>query len=399
MKNIKRNILIGILAVLLPAIAFAVNITVPAAPGSGYFLYSTSTGAYVYHSSSTAATDFGITSSQWTTTSTGIYYNGGRVGIGTASPDHALTVSGNGHFTQGIMVDNTVFTSSYFLGNVGIGTTTPSFPLVVYGTSTAIDVRDSGTSIAYGQYDNNLAKTIIGQERSTGGGIFVGSAAYASVFGSKNAYPLQLAASGTIAMTILPGGNVGIGTSTPASLLVVNGTTTLPKIAPNSFLATNGSSQIIATSTPITSINNGSGGGAYGIQAGTNITISTTTTSTIINTRHVPIQWTESDTSSTNAYFIPIFTFNTTSTITSIWENSPSSTSNTFSYNLFYSPNNISSSSMYKVFSSDRTVGGTLTGPTSTTSFASSTPGAGSSLWLYSYNASTTATTLTIFYQ
>ncbi|MCL4400047.1 hypothetical protein M1506_02095 [Patescibacteria group bacterium] len=75
-------------------------------------------------------------SSQWTTTSTGIFYNGGRVGIGTAAPDHALTVSGNGHFTQGIMVDNLVSTSSYFLGNVGIGTTTPATTLDVNGSST-----------------------------------------------------------------------------------------------------------------------------------------------------------------------------------------------------------------------------------------------------------------------
>ena len=54
-------------------------------------------------------------------------------------------------------------------------------------------------------------------------------------------------------------------------------------------------------------------------------------------------------------------------------------------------PNNLASSSMFKVFSADRTVTG-LGSPTSTTSFASSTPGAGNALWLYTSNASTTGT-------
>ena len=105
MALLKRNILkiLGILAILIPPIVFAINITVPSAPGAGYFLYSTTTGAYVYHSSSTAATDFGITSSQWTTgASSSIYYNLGNVGIGTSSPATTLDVNGSSTFRGNI---------------------------------------------------------------------------------------------------------------------------------------------------------------------------------------------------------------------------------------------------------------------------------------------------------
>ena len=373
--KIKNKILIGLIAALLPAVALAVNITVPAAPGSGYFLYSTSTGAYVYHSSSTAATDFGITSSQWTTTSTGIFYNGGRVGIGTSSPDHALTVSGNGHFTQGLYVDNANNGTSTFLGaatfggNVGIGTTTPTVPLQVYGagyfgasaaggrislganSSNDLSIYNDGsnqrlnfngagnvlfnygysTAKTFNFYTNSSSSpvmsllntggvaigtstapgllTVNGQIQATNIGALnyaagdnidlTGNNIIISAYNGSGSYfaiktrdgnnavvqKITIPNTGTgvgvgastpdAFLTVSPGastttsplfdvytsssypgiyinnaGNVGIGTSTPASLLVVNGTTTLPKIAPNSFLATNGSSQIIATSTP-----------------------------------------------------------------------------------------------------------------------------------------------------
>ena len=62
MDSLKRKILIGIgilAALAVPAIGYAINITVPSAPGAGYWLYSTSTGAYQYVASSSA--DFGGT--------------------------------------------------------------------------------------------------------------------------------------------------------------------------------------------------------------------------------------------------------------------------------------------------------------------------------------------------
>ena len=251
MRFLNKKVLIILLAALIPPIVFAVNITVPAAPGSGYFLYSTTTGAYVYHSSSTAATDFGITSSQWTTTSTGIYYNGGRVGIGTASPDHALTVSGNGHFTQGIMVDNLFVTSSYFMGNVGIGTSSPATTLDVNGSST---IRGNqyypalGSSGALVLTTNGLVAT--------------------STYGTMMAQ--NVPASGIVTS------NGSAISSTAIPLSAANGgTATTTALGSNAF-----------NSTPIptnyvSSINSATG--TYAIVAGTNVTISTSSTSTTIN--------------------------------------------------------------------------------------------------------------------
>lgn len=130
----------------------------------------------------------GGTSSQWTTTGSDIYYNGGNVGVGTASPTakiDLLTAVAGGY--DGLNVRNATGSggASVILGN-DIGATQAAFFL-----------NGSGVGNYLGAGSFNM--------------ITVGN------------YPLGFGVNNTIKLAIAAGGNVGIGTASPASLLQVAG--------------------------------------------------------------------------------------------------------------------------------------------------------------------------------
>jgi len=186
-----------------------------------------------------------------------IYTDGTKVGIGTTGPGSQLTVSGDGAGGADVgalrLVNTNADGSSWRLqslqpgisggdfvlydvtnsvarivvqggvnhntGNVGIGTTSPTagFRLDVQAAAAGQLIKSTtGTNYVYLTFQNCASSDfVIGREQSTGGGILGGSSAYAAFIAAFGTYPLQFGVNNVVAMTILNGGNVGIGTVSP----------------------------------------------------------------------------------------------------------------------------------------------------------------------------------------
>ena len=181
--------------------------------------------------------------------------NSSNVGIGTTSPNEKLEVAGNirlqnfgrlylwrdnnsnyldynnwitntgatqtiqnggvGGITFKTLTDTRMFISSS--GNVGIGTTSPGEKLHVVGAIKTS--RTTGATENTFIYSQATAKW----GSSTYPGIIESVGNNSFLIGSSQNTPLHLVRSGTIALTIGTGGNVGIGTTGPASNLHVVG--------------------------------------------------------------------------------------------------------------------------------------------------------------------------------
>jgi hypothetical protein len=93
--------------------------------------------------------------------------------------------------------------------------------LTFNGSSTTplVAVASTSTAASSQNFTTNSAaqRTTIGVEQSTGGGLFVGSSAYAAVFGSAGASSTQFASNNNVRMTIDSSGYVGIAETSPAT--------------------------------------------------------------------------------------------------------------------------------------------------------------------------------------
>jgi hypothetical protein len=149
-----------------------------------------------------------------------LYQSAGNVGIGTTNPVYKLDLGSGGEirlannnalrWTGGTQIyDSGTSLIIQPSGNVGIGTSTPGYPLTVVG-----NVWSSGSFI--GALSGNISAANV-----------TGPAAFGSNYGTYNYAAPGAFAVGTTTVTGLPtnglfvAGNVGIGTTTPATALHV----------------------------------------------------------------------------------------------------------------------------------------------------------------------------------
>ena len=170
----------------------------------------------------------------------------GNVGINTTAPGYKLSVNGTGYFGDTLFLGsggNISWTSGYsdgntqtfsgnsialitavggsprlFInssGNIGIGNTSPSFLLDAQrNTNAIIRILDSSTN----------SSLIL--QAGTGAGMKVTGYNY----GTSTAVPLYLSVDGANTIMQSGGGNVGIGTTSPAAKLQVSGSTNVVNI-------------------------------------------------------------------------------------------------------------------------------------------------------------------------
>jgi len=172
---------------------------------------------------------------QWTTSGNDIYNaNTGKVGIGTTSPGAKLDVNGNGNYAGALQIGGTAVNSNstkLFINN-GLGknwalssganmiteqgfciynwTDNPTQPLLYI-------TNDGSTSI-----NNALGATLLLRKSSTNIPALTFQGAVSSTIIEAGDDFLTTTLGGQRRFTILSNGNVGIGTTTPQSLLQIN---------------------------------------------------------------------------------------------------------------------------------------------------------------------------------
>jgi hypothetical protein len=144
----------------------------------------------------------------------------GSVGntTGAAGPIYFSQYSSNASIGR----DAVIIDSS---GRVGIGTTPAAGSLLHLNSAASTDCKQqisvtTGTQATYTAYVNTTVSTI-GTENSTGGSLASGSGPYATVISNGGAYPVQFGTNNTIRATIDSSGRLGLGTSSPGTILDV----------------------------------------------------------------------------------------------------------------------------------------------------------------------------------
>lgn len=204
-----------------------------------------------------ATSSLGIATSQWTTSGSDIYYNTGKVGVGSSTPNWKLSVAGIGSFDDYVRASYFSATSSTATstfagglsvagssgltvlqsGNVGIGTISPIYPLDVRGSGLfgitkkfliTSDYAGSGDLVSGALVSGIGSNGSISFAPSTDAGSVSGKIVFGYYNGSswKSALEYSNSSGGSNTSLILQknGGNVGIGTNGPSVNLHIYGT-------------------------------------------------------------------------------------------------------------------------------------------------------------------------------
>lgn len=138
----------------------------------------------------------------------GVVVNAGQFVANSAANDFVMRIDGGGHFIFADNVGGTQLMKIQQNGNVGVGTTDPATRLHVHsaGTSTFFNVTNATTGAL------STDGLTIGYDDALG-----------AVLVNREAGALVMGTSGAERMRIAPGGEVGIGTTTPGYTLHVIG--------------------------------------------------------------------------------------------------------------------------------------------------------------------------------
>jgi hypothetical protein len=179
--------------------------------------------------------------SQWTTSGSDIYFTGGNVGIGTSSPTYALDVVQQDAPSEslGIRLKRYAYTDYgvlyesnglHILASEGIIDFTPDATITdssISGGTTSFSIVPAGARVIWGDgngfriyYDPSYN---MGMKMSSAVGIR-GLDVFTNSLVSDA--PITFSPLGTIAMTILTDGNVGIGTTSPVAPFHVSSAST-----------------------------------------------------------------------------------------------------------------------------------------------------------------------------